>query len=150
MNIEIKQLENKEEIRNVILEPKLWKLTYGQGCLVEEFEIDSKCKYLSVQHNNELVGMFELKEFNKIMYEGHIYMLPEYGKLGVNAIKAAKEYLSETTNFLKIFTTVPMECNHVHRLLQKAEFEMDGVMSNSIIYNDRLQDLVLYSTNIRG
>jgi RimJ/RimL family protein N-acetyltransferase len=152
MTVEIKPLEDQEQIKSIILEPTVYKLNQGEQCLVEEFTIDPSCRYLSIQYFNELAGLFQFKEFNKIMLEAHISILPKYhnGHLSVKAVKAAKEYLAENTGFLKAFTTVPMECEHVHKLMVKTDFEVNGLIPNSIIYNNRLQDLIIYSLNIRG
>lgn len=150
--INIEPLDDEYEIKSIILQPKLWQLTYGQGCLVEEFELDPVSKFLGVIYQKELCGMFELKDFNKITLDAHIYIMPRYqnGLLSLKAVKAAKEYLKENTEIYRVITTVPIECEHVHKFLKKTDFEINGLIPKSIIFNDKLQDTVLYSLQIRG
>ncbi len=149
--IQIEPLNDDYEISSIILQPKLWKMTYGQGCLVEEFEIDKTCNYLGVIYQNELAGMFQLKEFNKITVDAHIYILPKYqnGLLSLKAVKACKEYLQENSDIYKVITSVPYECHYVHKFLAKTEFKPCGLINNGIIYNNNLQDLILYQLTIK-
>lgn len=148
--MQIEPLNDDYEITSIIMQPKLWKLSYGQGCLVEEFKVDKTCSYLGVIYQKELCGMFQLKEFNKITVDAHIYMMPSYQNrnLAVKAVKAAGEYVKETTEFKNIITSVPVECTHVFKLLNKTDFKVCGQLTNGIIFNQRMQNLILLQWEI--
>lgn len=147
----ISPLDDDYEITSIILEPSLWKMSYGQGCLVEEFKVDKTCSYLGVIYQKELCGMFQVRNYSPIMVDAHIFLMPSYQRkdLAVKAVNACKEYLHDHTNTYKVFTTVPYECEHVHRLLAKTDFEVSGNLTKSVIWNGKLQDQILYSLQVR-
>ena len=148
----IEPTTDKEQIKEIITEPKLWAMTYGQGCLIEQFEVDLNNYYYSIIHDKQVIGLFETKPFNKITLDAHIYILPKYqdGQLSVKAVKAGQEYFKENTDIHNIITTVPVSCSYVHRFLSKTDFKATGQISDGIIYNDQLQNLIIYQLKIRG
>lgn len=126
-------------------------MTYGQGCLVEEFEVDKTCSYLGVIIGKELGGLAQLKEFNKITYDSHIYLLPRHqdGQKSLQAVKAIKEYLCEYTEIMNLITSVPISCHYVHKFLSKTDFKVVGKLESAVIYNKLRQDVILYQMKVK-
>jgi len=148
MNIE--ETKDKNLIKSIITEPKLWKLEYGQGMDIKDFKVDESFTYLLIKEENEILGMFQTREITRILVDAHIYLLPQYwGKdYSLSAIKTLFKYF-EQTNYHKIITDVPKSCSHVIKLLKKTGCKQCGYIDAGVIYNNKLMGLLLFSHDIK-
>lgn len=150
--INIQPLDDEYEIKSIILNPILWSLHCRGQELPGTIDLEPNTKYLGIIYNKELAGMVSLEKFNNVTLAAHIYILPSYqkGKISLDAVEACKKYLKENTDIYKVITTVPMDCEHVHKFLARTDFKINGNITKSVIYNNKLQDQILYSLQIRG
>jgi hypothetical protein len=148
--IKINITEDKQLIKSVITNEILWGL-HGYDGDKELFEPIMDRIWLKIEDNTTIAGLFELKKFNNVIYEAHIYMLPHTFRTGlsIKAIIKAKEFIKETyKNIHKILLTVPSSCEHVLKMLQKTEFKVCGAIKEGLIYHNQLQDLILFELTI--
>jgi RimJ/RimL family protein N-acetyltransferase len=140
--IKIEETKNKELILNIVNKPKVLELI-GQNHISN---INLNHMWLLGKENNQIIGFIEFKEFNKITVEGHIILHPEYHKTGksLKFTNEAFKYLKKHTYYKNILASVPVECKHIMKFLEKLNFKVIGLMKDSIIHNNRLQDLLLY------
>ena len=132
-------------IKNIVTHPKLYNLA-GHCGDPADYVPDLNNLWLLVKSNNEVAGLIGLSEFTKITAVGHIYILPEYQTTGLSeaAVYKAAEILKENTYIRQIIIPVPTECRHVHLFMQRIKAQKSGIIKNGIIYNNNLQDLILY------
>jgi RimJ/RimL family protein N-acetyltransferase len=141
---------DKELIKSIITEPTLWKLEYGQGMNIEDFEVDESFTYLVIRENDDILGIFQTREITRILVEAHIYLLPKYwGKdYSSRALNALFRYY-EHSNYHKVITDVPQCCSHVIRLLKKTGCKQCGYIDKGVIYNNKLMGLLLFSYDLK-
>jgi RimJ/RimL family protein N-acetyltransferase len=148
--IKINITEDKQLIKSVITNEILWDL-HGYNGDKELFEPIMDRIWLKIEANTVLAGLFELKKFNNVVWESHIFILPPYQGTGISikAIKEAKKFIKDNYhNIHKILLTVPASCEHVLKMLQKTEFKVCGAIKEGLIYHNQLQDLILFELTI--
>lgn len=145
----ITETKNKQLIKEFITNPILWNIT-GYVGNSDEFIPDLNHQYLLATKDDKKVCLMELKKFTNLVSEAHIYTLPEEMRKGIGseAVKVAIEWIKENTKIKTIMLTVPLSCEHVIKFLTKTEFKVCGMLHKSIVYQNQLQDLVLYELGV--
>lgn len=148
----IKPSKDQELIKTIITDPTLWKLEYGQGMSIEDFEVDQSYDYLLIGEDNKVLGCFQTRSFTRVIMEAHIYLLPEYwGKdYSKRALQALFEYTKKETAYRKVITDVPKVCKHVIGLMKKIGATQCGYITDGVVYNNKLTDLMLFTKDVRG
>lgn len=150
--ITIFKSENKKIIKNIITEPTLWKLVYGQGTQLRNFNVDMTFTYLIIKDSEKgILGLFQIRSLTKMLVECHSYILPEFWGTGL-ADEASKEgfnYLKNNTNYLKCFTDIPEDCKAVKQSCERIGWTKIGTVENGVIYNNKLQKLDFYEYGLR-
>jgi RimJ/RimL family protein N-acetyltransferase len=144
---------DQTQITQIIIEPKLWAVEYGQGNKLEDFTVDLSFDYLLIQdedQDNEVLGLFQVRSLTKIILEAHIYLLPKYwGKdYAKRSVLALFEYVRTQTRYHKVLTDVPASCKHVIKLMKKIGAEQCGYIKEGVVYNNTLQTLLLFDKKI--
>jgi RimJ/RimL family protein N-acetyltransferase len=145
----ITETKDKELIKSIITNEHIWELA-GYSGNKDEYEPDLTNTWLKIELDRVLVGIFKLRKFTEITVDGHIHILPEFrNKIIANdAIKESRKYLKEKSNYKNVITTVPISCEHVMKLMDRVGFKVCGAIHNGIIYQDRLEDLIVYELTI--
>ena len=149
--ITIQSTKDNDIITSIITEPQLWDLEYGQGMGLKDFQVDWSYRYLLIKDNEEILGLFQVRDFTRIVLEAHIYLLPKYwgNTYSKDSIKALIKYLTDMTHYHSLITDVPVVCKHVINLLKKIGARQSGFINNGVIYNNKLTDLMLFSYQIK-
>src|SRR5258708_6609714 len=111
-------------IKDILTIPLLYKVN-GNTAPIAEFKVDTSFNYLLIKDNEHIYGCFQYRKFTGILIEGHINIIPEYwgSKVSLEAMKLGIKWLENNTNSHRIFTDVPIICEHVHRLLNHFGFK---------------------------
>lgn len=146
----LEETRDKELIKSIITEPKLWELEYGQGMSLEEFKIDDSFTYLLIKKEDNILGMFQTREITRILMDAHIYLLPEYWgrEYSYKALITLFDYF-KNTKYNKLITDVPECCSHVISLMNKVGAVLCGYIDNGVVYNNRLMGLMLFSYDLK-
>lgn len=146
--ITIKETKDKKLITDIVTVPELYNLAGNYGN-IKKYKPDMRKLWLEIKINGKTAGLGVFKEVTKITYDSHIYVLPEYQKKGLTPeiARELQKYLS-FKGVKTLIATVPMECSHIFKLMEKTNFKVTGMIPNGIIYNYKLQDLIIFSANI--
>jgi RimJ/RimL family protein N-acetyltransferase len=148
--IKITKIQDRtsDVIKQVLTADKLFKLIGGVD--KDKYQTPLNFEYLQITLNNELAGLFVLRELGEILIEGHICLLPEYWGKSVSdsILSAGIEFLKQNTKYHQIITTVPTPCLHVMKFLTRNNFRMCGTYHNATIFNNELTDLILFEISI--
>ncbi len=146
LDIEIERYE----ITRIITSPRLWETQYGQALSTKDFKLDESYQYLGLEEGYQLLGLFQIRMQTHLLIEAHIHLLPKYwGKgYGQEALVTLFEYLKTQTKFTKVITDVPEDCTHVQGLLAKLGCILYGIIPEGVIYNARIQSLLMYYHNL--
>lgn len=137
-------------VKKIITNDKLWILA-GYSGKKEEFMPNMDNLWLEIQQNTVITGLFELRRFNTITFEIHPYVLPEHQHTGLSldALNKLQEFLKENYKEIKnLISYVPISCTHSIKFLEKTNSKISGLIKNGIIYNNQLQDLLLYQLEV--
>lgn len=147
--MKVLETKNKTLIKDVVTNPVLFKML-GYSGNPEDFRPNLNDTWLHISYESITVGLFHVKEFTKITAECHAYILPEYHGKGVSISAAEKaiDYLKKNSEYRTLMTMVPMACEHVFKFLKRIDFKPCGLIKNSIVYNDQLQDMVLLERGV--
>lgn len=151
MNIKLIQTIDLNLIRSIITTPKLFETQIGQSDTVESYIVDINYDYFLIINEDEILGLFQTRPFTKICLEAHIHLLPKYwGKRAYSkyAIKSLFEHF-KSSEYNIVLTDVPEECSHVINLLLKLDCEVSGFIPQSVIYNNKLMGLFLFSHSLK-
>lgn len=141
-----------KDISDIITNPVLWKLTYGQD---EPDAVNMKIipagDYLLIRDQyNDRVGCFMIKELTKTILEVHVFILPEFwGQRSLEAAKIGHRWAKEQ-GYLKTFTKCPGNCFHVLRYLERAGYKACGLIEKGIVYNKTLVPLLLFNFDLES
>ena len=111
----------------------------------------SNYTYLLIYHDDEVAGLFRYEAISNITISWHIHLLPKYwGKaIGDKADTAACKWILDNTKYRKIVGQSPYECREVHRAMVRNGYEVEGVLTNAIFWNDKIQHLILMSKTLQ-
>lgn len=141
---------NQEIIKEVMLHPQLFKLTYGQGTKMEDYKVDTSLEYIVAFWSSEPVGLWTLHPMTKLVVDAHVFIIPKYW--GTEVVKKAMDvgyqYLRDNTEYTKIFTSVPSNCIHMIKFVSRWDYKACGCIKDGVIYNGKLVDLFLFETEL--
>jgi len=137
----------------IICTPELFELTNGQDGMVNvgNYELDQTYDYLLVENEEGPVGLFSIRKITNLVLEGHIRILPKFWgtESSLDAAKAGILYVEKHTPFRKIITTVPGNCTHVLKFIDKLGFKPYGCLERGIIYNNAVVPLVYFEYEVK-
>lgn len=146
----ISKTEDKDLIKNFITNPILWEMAGYHGD-PNQFTPNMDNLWLTALIANDFVCLMELRKFTSLIYDCHIYTLPEQMRKGIatEAVKQAIQWIKKNTQIKTLMLTVPFSCQHVIKFLaNKTDFKICGMLHKSIIYQNRLEDLILYELEV--
>lgn len=147
--MKVSETKNKHLIKEIVTNPTLFKML-GYSGNPEDFRPNLNDMWIYISEDNKAVGLFHVKEFTRVTAECHAYILPEFHGSGksIEAATKAIEYLKTNSEYRVLMTMVPMACEHVFKFLKRIDFKPCGLIKNSIVYNDQLQDMVLLERGV--
>lgn len=150
MAIEFKISKDEKLITQIMTEPKLFQATYGQSIDTKDFKIDYNWVYHIASYDDKIVGLFKVRELTKILIEVHIYILPKYQNrhLPIAVTIQAIKWIQNNTQYRNISTFVPEDCIHVIKFLDSLNFKPVGFLPHGVIYNKRVQGLLMYNKEV--
>lgn len=143
---------DKKIIQSVLQNTHLCDLVFGKNSLEKIMEFDHSIRYIGIyESDSTLLGLYTIRPFTKITVEAHIYILPEYQGIGksLEIAESGKDWLRFSTQYQNIITTVPSNCLHSVKYVNHIGFQHSGTISQGIIYNDEVTDLLIYTYNLR-
>ncbi len=141
------ETNNKEEIERIVKNPIISKLL----SLSDSYEPDFNNEKFYLIHKESLViGITTLKKFSNITYDAHLILLPEYHGRGLATKVGYKffKFVKKNTIINNLITSVPLEAKHGHKYMERLEFKVIGLIKNGIVYNNKIQDLILYQKEV--
>lgn len=147
--ISVTENTNEELIKSIVTNNKLFELSGHTGSKYN-YSPNMNNLWLKIDQDNTTIGFFELKEFTKICFDGHIYIAPEYWGKGLarQSIRKALEYLDKFTFIKTVLLSVPEKAIHVLKMLSKTDAKACGIISNAAIYQNKLQNIILFELKI--
>ena len=145
------ETNNVPILSNIITNPVLWRLTYGQGQHLEKFKPDLSFKYLLLENEVEPVGCILVKEITKVLIEVHMCILPKYwgDKESQEAVKIGHKWAIEK-GYKTVFTYVPQNCVHMLKFMNRIMYTPCGMIKKGIIYNKILVPLIMYQYDLES
>lgn len=138
-----------ETIHSIITNPLLFKLTYGQVQDVSTFCVDRAWQYILIKNDDVILGCVQCQEFNAIILEVHIFLLPEFHGTGIvkELSESAHGFIREL-GYRQVFTKIPSVCTHVLKCVQNLNYKCCGMIEKGVVYNNILCTLFLYNFEV--
>ena len=114
------------------------------------YDTYTSSRYFLIKSDDFIVGIFELQAITKITETVHLYILPAFQKKGIaySAFLELIEYLKQEQKILKLICTIPITNKNILSALRKTPFKACGVISHGIIWNEQIQDLLIFELTI--
>ena len=105
---------------------------------------------IAIKRDGQSLGIFQAQYISNACISLHMHILSEYQNKGyaLQCLKPLLELL-KTTNIKAILATIPMNNKIMMGIMQKTPFKCCGSIPNSIIYKQQLQDMVLFSLEVK-
>lgn len=145
MGISIERIYNKELIRKILTDDRIWSTIAEDGQLPGLFEVElDKNIFLGIFNENICMGIYILHAFNGCTLKIHANMLPEY----------RKEYATETgekilewfrdealEKYQKLVAMIPEIYPHVYHFTINRGFNDEGRLIKAHRKNGELHDI---------
>ncbi len=114
------------------------------------FEPNMSNIWLIINFRSKAIGLFELQEVSKIASIVHMHIISGYQKqdLGLLAFKKLVEYLSLHSKIKTLIGTIPAKNSHIMSIVNRTAAKCCGNIPNGIIFNNELQDLLLFNLEV--
>ena len=118
---------------------------------IEILDIDLKHDWLVIKEEYKLIGIFEINPLTKISGLLHLNILEEYQNQGIaiKAFNALIKYL-KTTNYKQIIGSIPEKNKKIMSIVNKTKGKCCGSIKDGIIFNNELQDLLLFQLEVNS
>lgn len=110
---------------------------------------DNHSTFLTITDLGIEIGLFQLEKITNECISIHMHILKKFQGKGI-ALKCLKPLLSYLKNgtIRVLLASVAIENRKMIQVIQKTSFKCCGCIPNGIIYNNKLQDLILFSLEI--
>lgn len=157
MNIHISPINSYIVTQFLLNDPKLCALALPDNAL---HNLDSGWGYNPsafeilgfFDNDNKLLGYIHYTKFTDITIEVHIAISSKEHHTGIarQCFNTFLQYIKDKTNFKVLLAITPQIClKHMHLPLIGGGYKLDGIVPNAIIWREKLQDLYLYSQEIK-
>lgn len=107
--------------------------------------------WVVIKDNKYEVGLFEIQELTKITGIVHFYIKPEvrnqgYGK---KMCPLLLRFAKEKTGFRKLIASIPAYNIPMIAVMKHTDFKCCGAVRDGIIWDDRLQDIILFEIEVQ-
>lgn len=154
MKYHLNHTTDKSLISQVLFDPGLIsslpdedRIARSEGA---EYEPCPTTKYLVIRASGNIVGIVRWKLFSNITIEAHVHILPKYWGSGITEEIADQVFAfwKQTTHCNRLVTFVPEDCKHVQKAIHRFGLEPTGVIPGGVIWNQRQQDLYIFSRDL--
>lgn len=142
---------DKDVIKQIMCDPLLFKASMPDEDLAAlkagTWEPHDQCIYLNYD-NKAIIRLYSLTNLSVDM---HIHLKPEFWGTGTSESLAAavEKYLVENTNFCKIVIQTPACCRAVLKAATRDGYSLEGILTASILWRDKVENLILMSKFIK-
>lgn len=152
------ELTNDVTIINKILDnPLIYQMANGtsedkpQDISYREELTNLGFKFLKIEYNHEVIGLFCIRPISKICMEVHTNILPEFHAkgLGKRAQQEGEQWVRDHTSYKSMMTYVPSNCFHMLKYMQQNGWIAQGILKEAIIYNKELSNLYIFQRGIK-
>lgn len=151
MLINFELTRDMKVIDSVMLNPVLWKLSVGT-------EEDPPSKYIGLPGltyvscfcDSKFVGLINYNFIAVRVMQIHPHILPEFwGKISQAVVAKFISNLRNQQVVTKLVAMIPKCCRHTRMFAARNKFKREGKLSRAVMYNDKVQDLIIYSHELR-
>lgn len=145
MGISVERTYDKELIRKILTEPRIWDCIAEDGEHSGLFEVDlNKNIFLALIHRRVCIGIYVLHAFNGCTLQIHANMRPEYRKLF--ATESGERILdwfrdNSPEKYTKLMAYIPTLYPHVYHFTINRGFKDEGLLTKSYRKKGKLHDI---------
>lgn len=151
INIEFKLTTDFKLIHSVLLHPVIWKLSVGTE---EEppptYSGLPGLTHVACYYDNNFVGIISYNFLAVRVMHMHLNILPEYwGKIASKVFQQFLNNLKNQITVVKVVAMIPKCCRHTRMFAARHNFKKEGRIAKGVNYADKVQDLLIYSYELR-
>jgi len=144
-----KEIFNREDIYSIVTDPKLWSATEDKDPKLfdPKFEIN---RWVLQIVNDQPEAAVSFKPFSNIACEMHGKLHSRNWGTGLSKEleTAFSTWLLMNTEYKKVITFCPVDCKHVIKYLMAVGYTPEGISKRATIYNNRIQDILMFGKYI--
>lgn len=145
MGISIERTWDKELIRSILTEPRIWDTIAedGQDAGLFEVDLNQNC-FLAVAHEGICIGIYVLHAFNGCTLKIHANILPEYRKhFATESGEKVLEWFRDDApeKYEKLVAMIPVIYPNVYHFTKNRGFDDEGRLVNAYRKNGELHDI---------
>lgn len=105
--------------------------------------------YFEISLSGKIIGLFEIQILTQITGILHLHILEEFQNQGL-AIHAVKELIKalKNTEIKQLIGTIPETNQHIMSIVNKTPSKCCGLIKDGIIWNNQLQNLILFQLDL--
>ena len=148
-NIKIEHSTDYSIVKEIMTNPTLMKVSLPPEdqaiCDDGKWEADPSYTYVLIYEGDKVAGLIRYQSMTNVMIHFHFHLLPEYWGSGVSdkAEELLFKYFRENTHYKKAITFTPWECKEVQSALARGGYEFEGILTNAIYWNNKIQHLII-------
>jgi len=106
--------------------------------------------YMGAYIGEDLKGILKYDLFTSHCVNVHVYVSSSihHTESVRPLVSAIKQYLIEEVDAIKAVLFVPSSCEHVHKFAPKMGFKQEGLITQCLLWRQKLVDLVVYGLDI--
>lgn len=145
MGISIERTHDKELIRLILTDPRIWDTIAEDGEQSGLFEVDlEKNCFLAIKNNDMCIGIYILHPFNGCTLEIHANLLPIYRKeFATESGEKMLDWFRDEgpEKYEKLIAKIPVIYPHVYHFTMNRGFKDEGRLVNAYRKNGELHDI---------
>ena len=145
MGICIDRTYDKNLIRAILTDPRIWDSIAEDGQEVGMFEVDlNKNMFLAVNHKGACIGIYILHVFNGCTLQIHANLLPEYRKdFATESGQKMLDWFRDKSpeKYEKLIAYIPVIYPHVYHFTMNRGFKDEGRLISAHRKNGDLHDI---------
>lgn len=114
------------------------------------FKTDNTGIWLEVTDSQKVIAVFQLQEFTKITGNIHLHILKENQGKGIakTLFDPLITWIEHNTKYQKLIATVPEHNIKMRAVIARLPFRITGIISNGIILDNKIQNLLIFELNV--
>lgn len=103
-----------------------------------------------IAYKGDLIGLFEIQPITSITGILHMHIIKEFQNQGL-AIKAFNQLIEDlkSSPFKQLIGSIPEHNKNIMSIVKKTQAKCCGMLEDAIIFNGKLQNLVLFQLEIK-
>lgn len=145
MGISVDRTYDKDLIRNILTEPRIWDAIAEDSEQSGLFEVDlNKNIFLALNWGDICVGIYVLHAFNGCTLQIHANMIPEYRKeFATECGEKVLDWFRDNgpEKYKKLIALIPNIYPHVYHFTLNRGFKDEGLLTNAYRKKGKLHDI---------